>query len=54
MLLRTYSKMDGENKIAIPNNVCRGLNIKPGETLELKVVGGNNARRLLISKRRGP
>lgn len=54
MLLRVYSKMDDNNKIAIPNSIRRGLNVKPGETLELKIVGIKNARRLLISKRRGP
>jgi hypothetical protein len=50
MLLRVYSKMDGKNKIALSRGICRELNIRPGEKLELKVMGIKNARKLIISK----
>jgi len=49
-LLRVYSRMDGKNKIAIPRGVRKELNVEPGERLELKVVGIQKARKLVICK----
>lgn len=50
MLLRICSKMDGENKITLSRGICRELDIRPGEKLELKVMGIKNAKKLIISK----
>ena len=49
-LLRVYSRMDGNNKIALPPGIRKELNARPGEKLELKIVGIKKARKLLICK----
>lgn len=51
-LLKVYSKVNGGNKITIPRGICKEIDIKPGEVLELKVVGVNRARSLLITPQR--
>ncbi len=43
MLLRVYAKMDSSNKIAFPRGICKALEIKAGEKLELTIVGMNPA-----------
>ncbi len=50
MLLRVYSKMDGKNRIALPRGIRKELNIRPGEKLELKVMGIKNVKKLVIAK----
>lgn len=52
-LLRVFSKIDDKNKITIPRGICKELNIKPGDRLELTLGGINSARKLLVSKPRG-
>ena len=52
MLLRVYAKMDSSNKIALPRGICKALEIKAGEKLELTIVGMNKVRKLLMAKER--
>lgn len=52
MLLRVYSKMDSNHKIALPRGICKALDIKPGDKLELTLVGMNKIRKLLVVKER--
>ncbi len=49
-LLRVYSRMDAKSKITLPPGIRKELDVRPGEKLELKVVGINKARKLLICK----
>ena len=49
-LLRVYTKMDNEHKIALPRGIRKALDIKPGEKLELTIVGINRAKKLLIRR----
>jgi len=44
--------MDDKNKITIPRGIRKELDVKPGEKLELTVVGINKARKVLITKQR--
>lgn len=50
-LLRVFSKMDDKNKIIIPRGVRKELNIKPGDKLELTIMGINKAKKAVITKR---
>ncbi len=50
MLLRVYAKMDSSNKIALPRGICKALEIKTGEKLELTIVGMNKVKKLLVTK----
>ena len=49
MLLRTFSKVDAEGKIALPKSIRRTLGLKEGQLVELKVVGTGKKPRVLIS-----
>lgn len=51
-LLRVFSAMDDKGKVAIPRGIRKELDIKPGRKLELRVVGVDGARKLLVSKSR--
>jgi len=42
--------MDGKNRIALPRGIRKELNIRPGEKLELKVMGIKNVKKLVIAK----
>ena len=53
MLLRVYAKMDSSNKITLPRGIRKALDIKPGDKLELTIVGMNKIRKLLVAKARG-
>jgi len=50
-LMRAFSRVDEEGKLVLPANVRREVGLKPGQLVELKVVGANKARQLLLSKR---
>ena len=50
MLLRIYAKMDSNHKIALPGGIRKALDIKPGDKLELTVVGMNKVKKLLVTK----
>lgn len=52
-LLRIYTKMDSANKIALPRGIRKALDIKPGQKLELTLVGINKVRKLVVAKERG-
>ena len=45
--------MDSVNKIALPRGIRKALDIKPGQKLELTLVGINKVRKLVIAKERG-
>ena len=52
-LVRVYSKIDSNYKIAFPRGIRKALDIKPGDKLELTIVGMNKIRKLLVAKARG-
>lgn len=53
-LMRGFSKVDEEGKIAIPSNIRREAGLKPGQLVEIKVTGPNNGPWIVINKRRQP
>ena len=53
-LIRVYAKMDSNHKIALPRGICKALEIKAGDKLELTIVGMHKARKLLVAKERCP
>jgi len=50
-LMRVFSKIDKEGKLAIPRNIRREAGLKPGQLVEIKVTGSNQAHSLVIHKR---
>jgi len=50
-LIRAFSRVDQEGKVVVPANVRREVGLKPGQLVELKVVGASKAKQLLVSKR---
>ncbi|MFQ5915625.1 MAG: AbrB/MazE/SpoVT family DNA-binding domain-containing protein [Nitrospinota bacterium] len=48
-LIRGFTTVDKEGKVPLPRNVQVSLDLKPGQLVELKVVGGN---KLVIQKRK--
>ena len=53
-LMRVFSKVDKEGKVAIPGNIQREAGLKEGQLLELKIVGvGASAKKsVLITARK--
>ena len=51
-LLRVYVNMDAYFRIALPRGIRNALDIKPGDKLELTIVGMHKARKLLVAKER--
>ena len=51
-LMRSFSKVDKEGKIAIPGNIRRETGLSPGQLVEIKVSGPQLAQYLMIKKRR--
>ena len=51
-LMRGFSKVDEEGRIAIPSNICRAARLEKGQLVEVKVQGPNNGPYLIINKRR--
>lgn len=40
-LMKAFSKVDKEGKIAIPGNIQRAADLKEGQLVELKIVGAS-------------
>ncbi|MCJ7507185.1 MAG: AbrB/MazE/SpoVT family DNA-binding domain-containing protein [candidate division Zixibacteria bacterium] len=51
-LMRVLSKVDEKGKIAFPSNICRETGLKPGQLVELKIVGPGPRKRVLVSPKR--
>ena len=51
-LMRAFSKVDKEGKIAIPANIQREVGIKEGQLVELKIVGASAKKSVLITARK--
>ena len=51
-LMRGFSKVDEEGKIAIPSNIRREVKLDEGQLVEIKVQGPNNGHYLIINKRK--
>jgi len=51
-LMRGFSKVDENGKIAIPSNICREAGLAKGQLVEIKLQGPNNGPYLIINKRR--
>ena len=52
-LMRGFSRVDEQGKIAIPSNIRRVVKLEKGQLLEVKVQGPNNGPYLIINKRKG-
>ena len=50
-LMRVLSKVDENGKIPFPNNIRLQAGLKPGQLVELKVVGGGK-KTVVVSARR--
>ena len=51
MLMRAIARVEADGKLSIPNNIRRQVGLKPGQLVELKVVGVSKKKRLLLSTR---
>ncbi|MDI6761728.1 MAG: hypothetical protein QME83_01730 [Thermodesulfobacteriota bacterium] len=51
-LMRAFSKVDKEGKIAIPGNIKRETGLKEGQLVELKIFGANTKKSVLITARK--
>ncbi len=50
-LMRAFARIDTDGKITIPSNIRREVGLKPGQLVELKVVGASRKKNLLVSIR---
>jgi AbrB family looped-hinge helix DNA binding protein len=50
-LMRGFSKVDKEGKIAIPGNIRREAGLKEGQLVELKIMGASAKKSILITAR---
>lgn len=51
-LMRGFSRVDEQGKIAIPSNICRQAKLEKGQLVEIKLQGPNNGHYLIINKRK--
>lgn len=51
-LMRAFSKVDKEGKVAIPGNIQREASLKEGQLVELKIVGASAKKSVLITARK--
>jgi len=51
-LMRAFSKVDKEGKIAIPGNIQREAGLKEGQLVELKIIGASLKKSILITARK--
>ena len=51
-LMRGFSRVDAEGKIAIPSNIRREAKLDKGQLVEIKAQGPNNGLYLIINKRK--
>jgi len=52
VLMRGFSKVDEEGKIAIPSNIRREVKLEKGQLVEIKVQGPGIRPYLVINKRK--
>ncbi|MBT9140868.1 MAG: hypothetical protein DDT30_01452 [Dehalococcoidia bacterium] len=50
-LVRAFSKVDEQGKIAIPANILTQAKLKPGQVVEIKLTGAGKAKTLVVSQR---
>ncbi len=50
-LMRAFSKVDKDGKIKLPGNIQRAADLKEGQLVELKVMGANRKKSILIASR---
>jgi len=50
-LMRAFSKVDKDGKIKLPGNIQRAADLKEGQLVELKVMGANRKKGILIASR---
>jgi len=53
-LVRAFSRVDEQGKIAIPDNIRTQAKLKPGQLVEIKLTGAGQAKNLVISQRETP
>ncbi len=51
-LMRVLSKVDENGKIPVPSNIRLAAGLKPGQLVELKIVGASPKKYVLVSARR--
>ena len=51
-LMRVLSRVDENGKIALPRNIRLEAGLKPGQSVELKIVGARPNQRVLVSAKR--
>ncbi len=51
-LMRVFSKVDMEGKVAIPGNIQRAAGLKEGQLVELKIVGASAKKSVLVTPRK--
>jgi bifunctional DNA-binding transcriptional regulator/antitoxin component of YhaV-PrlF toxin-antitoxin module len=51
-LMRAFSKVDKEGKIAIPSNIQREAGLKEGQLVELKIIGASLKKSILLTARK--
>jgi len=51
-LLRVLSRVDEKGKIRFPNNISREAGLKPGQLVELKLVGPKQKQGVLVSAKK--
>ena len=51
-LMRTFSRVDENGKIPFPSNICNQAGLKPGQLVELKIVGPKQKQNVLVSAKR--
>jgi len=39
LLMRALARVDKDGKVSIPRNISRGVSFKPGQLVEVKVLG---------------
>jgi len=50
--MRTLSRVDEKGGITFPNNIRLEVGLKPGQLVELKIVGASSRKRVLVSPKR--
>jgi len=51
-LMRVLSRVDENGKIALPSNIRLEAGLKPGQLVELKIVGPKQKQNVLVSAKR--
>jgi len=51
-LMRAFSKVDKDGKIKLPGNIQREVELKEGQLVELKIVGGGAKKGVIITGRK--